>query len=117
MFSRSGASAYKKDITNTALLCNSIGNPQNKGKIMMSGLWKYTRHPNYFGESMMWFGISAIAISFTPMALLGIISPLLITYLLLKVSGVPMLEKRWEDNAEWEAYKAKTSVFIPTIPK
>lgn len=94
-----------------------ITNPQNKGKIMMSGLWKYTRHPNYFGESMMWFGICSIAISFTPVALFGIVSPLLITYLLLKVSGVPMLERRFEGNTEWEAYKAKTSVFIPTIPK
>ena len=94
-----------------------ITNPQKKGTIMMSGLWKYTRHPNYFGESMMWFSISAIAISFTAVAFFGIISPLLITYLLLKVSGVPMLEKRWEGNTEWEVYKAKTSVFIPTIPK
>lgn len=94
-----------------------ISKSESKGKIMMSGLWKYTRHPNYFGESMMWFGICGIAISFTSIALLGIISPLLITYLLLKVSGVPMLEKRWEGNAEWEVYKAKTSVFFPTLPK
>jgi steroid 5-alpha reductase family enzyme len=93
-----------------------IADPSNKGKIMMSGLWKYTRHPNYFGESMMWFAISAIAISFTTVALLGIISPLLITYLLLKVSGVPMLEKRWEGNNEWEIYKKKTSVFFPMYP-
>ena len=94
-----------------------ITNPSNKGKIMMSGLWKYTRHPNYFGESMMWFSIALCAISFTPLAFVGIISPLLITFLLLKVSGVPMLEKRWEGNNTWEQYKAKTSVFFPTIPK
>ena len=94
-----------------------IANSSNKGKIMMSGLWKYTRHPNYFGESMMWFSIALCAISFTPLAFMGIISPLLITFLLLKVSGVPMLEKRWEGNDMWEQYKAKTSVFFPTIPK
>ncbi len=94
-----------------------IGNPLNKGKIMMYGLWKYTRHPNYFGESMMWFGICIIAISFTPVALGAIVSPILITFLLLKVSGVPMLEKRWEGNKEWEVYKKKTSVFFPAIPK
>lgn len=94
-----------------------ITNPSNKGKIMMYGLWKYTRHPNYFGESVMWVGISAIALSFTPVAVVGIMSPILITFLLLKISGVPMLEKRWEGNPTWELYKAKTSVFFPRIPK
>ncbi len=94
-----------------------IANPLNKGKIMMFGLWKYTRHPNYFGESMMWFGIWICTISFTSTAIVGIVSPLLITFLLLKVSGVPMLEKRWKGDSNWEQYKAKTSVFFPTIPK
>lgn len=94
-----------------------IANPSNKGKILMSGLWKYTRHPNYFGESMMWIGVSIIALSFTSVAVLGIVSPILITFLLLKVSGVPMLEKRWEGNKEWEVYKKKTSVFFPLVSK
>jgi steroid 5-alpha reductase family enzyme len=92
-----------------------IKNPENKGKIMTKGLWKYSRHPNYFGESMMWFGLLAIATGFTPYALYGLISPLLITFLLLKVSGVPMLEKRWEGRADWEEYKAKTSVLVPFL--
>jgi steroid 5-alpha reductase family enzyme len=90
-----------------------IKNPENKGKIMMSGLWHYSRHPNYFGESMMWFGLWILAISFTPVAYLTIVSPLLITFLLLKVSGVPLLEKRWEGNTEWEVYKKHTPVFLP----
>jgi len=94
-----------------------IHNPQNKGGIMMSGLWSYTRHPNYFGESMIWFGITFASIAVTPVALFGIISPLLITFLLLKVSGVPLLEKRWEGNAQWEKYKNRTSVFIPLPQK
>lgn len=96
-----------------AQLDSFIKNPENKGKIMQSGLWKYSRHPNYFGESLMWFGLWVAAISFTPWALLCVVSPLLITFLLLKVSGVPLLEKRWEGRADFEEYKKKTSVFIP----
>jgi steroid 5-alpha reductase family enzyme len=93
-----------------------IKNPENKGKIMTSGLWKYSRHPNYFGESLMWWSMALIAYSITGLAVV-LISPLLITYLLLKVSGIPMLEKRWAGNPEWEAYKAKTSAFIPLPPR
>jgi steroid 5-alpha reductase family enzyme len=61
----------------------------------------------------MWFGLWILAISFTPVAYLTIVSPLLITFLLLKVSGVPLLEKRWEGNTEWEVYKKHTPVFLP----
>lgn len=84
--------------------------------IMKTGLWKYTRHPNYFGESMMWFGLAFIAYS-SGVSLFVFLSPLLITYLLLFVSGIPMLEKKWEGIPEWEVYKAKTSAFIPLLPK
>lgn len=93
--------------------------PENKGRIMDQGLWKYTRHPNYFGESLMWWSIALLAYSVLPnsLQLIGFISPLLITFLLLKVSGVPMLEKRMAGNPAWEAYAAKTSVFIPLPPK
>lgn len=94
-----------------------IGNPENKGKIMTSGLWKYTRHPNYFGESTMWWGIAIMACTATSLSFLVFVSPLIITYLLLFVSGIPMLEKRWAGNPEWEAYKAKTSAFIPLPPR
>jgi steroid 5-alpha reductase family enzyme len=93
-----------------------IKNSVNSGHIMMSGLWKYTRHPNYFGESLMWVGIALIGLGTSSIGIVGIVSPLLITYLLLFVSGVPMLEKRWEGNVEWETYKKKTSVFIPLPP-
>jgi steroid 5-alpha reductase family enzyme len=94
-----------------------IKNPAHKGQIMTSGLWKYSRHPNYFGESTMWIGIFVASLGFSVAAALCIWSPLLITYLLLKVSGVPLLEKRFEGNPSWEAYKAKTSVFIPLPPQ
>jgi steroid 5-alpha reductase family enzyme len=82
------------------------------GQIMTKGLWRYTRHPNYFGESVMWWGLFVLSGQW-----LAIISPLLITFLLLKVSGVPMLERRYDGNPEWEKYKKKTSVFIPWFPK
>jgi steroid 5-alpha reductase family enzyme len=90
---------------------------QKTGGIMQTGLWKYSRHPNYFGESTMWWGIAIAASGLTMYPVLGFASPILITFLLLKVSGVPMLEKRWEGNPVWEEYKARTSVFIPMPPK
>lgn len=88
----------------------------NKGKVMMSGLWRYTRHPNYFGEIMMWWGIYLCA-CLSPYGLSALISPLTITYLLLFVSGVPLTEKMFAGNPEFELYKQKTSVLIPWFPK
>ncbi len=90
--------------------------PGNKGKIMSSGLWKYTRHPNYFGEAVMWWGIFLIALS-VELGWTSIISPFLITFLLLRVSGVTMLEKKYVGNKEFEAYAKKTSAFFPWFPK
>lgn len=101
-------------------LARFMGNPENKGKLMDRGLWRYTRHPNYFGESLMWWGIALMAASVAPsaaLAVLGFLSPALITFLLLKVSGVPMLEERMKENPGWEEYARKTSVFIPLPPK
>lgn len=85
---------------------------KNKGKVMKYGLWQYTRHPNYFGEVTMWWGIWILTLGSTYW-LLGIIGPLTITFLLLKVSGIPLLEKKYEGNKEYEKYKKETSVFIP----
>jgi steroid 5-alpha reductase family enzyme len=90
--------------------------PANKGRIMTSGLWKYTRHPNYFGEVLLWWGIYIIALS-VPGGWMTIIGPLTITFLILKVSGIPMLEKKYEGNAEFEGYKRTTSSFFPLPPK
>ncbi len=84
-------------------------------QIMKKGLWKYTRHPNYFGESSMWWGLALMA--FSQASILVFLSPALITCLLLKVSGIPLLEKRWKGLPEWEAYKSKTSAFFPLPPK
>ena len=88
----------------------------NKGKIMTSGLWKYTRHPNYFGEATMWWGIFLIAFS-SSYSLISLISPVTITFLLLKVSGVPLLESKYKDNPDFIEYARKTNNFVPWFPR
>jgi steroid 5-alpha reductase family enzyme len=93
-----------------------LSDSKNKGKLMSQGLWKYTRHPNYFGEATMWWGIFIIALS-TPYGWVGVLTPVLITYLLLFVSGVPMTEKAFERKPGWAKYKAQTSKFLPLPPK
>lgn len=95
-----------------AQLANFIKNPINKGKLMQNGLWRYTRHPNYFGEVTQWWGLWLIAIN-VPGAWLSIIGPLTITILILKISGVPMLEKKMAENPEFVEYKKRTSIFFP----
>lgn len=89
---------------------------KSKGEIMQSGLWKYSRHPNYFGEIAMWWGIFIISIP-ADYGIFGIISPITITWLLLFVSGIPMLEEKYSGNPAFEAYKKKTSVLFPLPPK
>ncbi|KMT63130.1 DUF1295 domain-containing protein [Paenilisteria newyorkensis] len=91
-------------------------NPANKGKLIMTGLWKYTRHPNYFGEALSWWGIFLVSI-IGATSLWGIIGPIIITLLLLFVSGVPLLEKKYKDRPDFQAYAKRTSKFIPSIPK
>lgn len=89
---------------------------KNKGRIITHGLWRYTRHPNYFGEATMWWGLFVIVAS-AGITLWTLVSPLVITGLLLFVSGVPMLEKKYKDNPEFQAYAKVTSKFIPWPPK
>lgn len=88
----------------------------NKGRLMTRGLWSTTRHPNYFGEAVLWWGIGLIAVS-SPHGGLALLGPLVITLLLVFVSGVPLLEKKYAGRPDWEAYKAKTSMFVPWFPK
>jgi len=91
-------------------------NPASKGKIMTTGLWIYTRHPNYFGEVVLWWGIFLIALS-VDNGWLAVLSPLTITFLLLRISGVTMLEKKYKGNPEFDAYAQRTNVFFPWLPK
>lgn len=87
---------------------------ENRGKIITTGLWKYTRHPNYFGEAFLWWGFWLMAVPVID-GIYTIISPLVITWLLRYISGVPMLEKKYEGREDWEEYKRKTPVFVPFI--
>lgn len=89
---------------------------ENKDKLMITGLWKYSRHPNYFGESTLWWGIGIISLS-VKMGWLGMLSPVLITFLLIFFSGIPLLEKRYASRKEFQNYRSKTSKFFPWFPK
>lgn len=107
---------YFFEAVGDAQLASFLSESANRGHIMDRGLWSWTRHPNYFGESVMWWGIAIIALS-VPGGWIGLLSPVVITWLLLKVSGVPMLEKHFEGRPGWDAYKARTSAFVPLPPK
>lgn len=96
--------------------------PSNEGKFISHGLWAWSRHPNYFGEIMLWVGIAIMAVPFLEgWQWVVMISPVFVTLLLTKVSGVPMLEKkadkRWGDDADYQAYKARTPVLMMRPPK
>lgn len=89
---------------------------KHKEEVLDTGLWKYTRHPNYFGEAAMWWGIFVIVLP-VELGWTSVFSALFINFLLLKVSGVPFLEKRYKDNEAYQEYKKRTNRFIPWFPK
>ena len=89
-----------------------ISNTKSKGKLMTKGLWKYSRHPNYFGESVFWLGICIIAL---PYSVFSILSWLCITILLRFVSGVPMAESRYQLREDFKEYSKITPAFIPNF--
>jgi len=93
--------------------------PKNN-KWIETGLWRYSRHPNYFGEILLWIGMAIIAfnVATTPMeVVVASLSPLFVTFLLTKVSGIPMLEKmndkQWANDKDYQKYKKRTSILIP----
>jgi len=95
-------------------------NPVNKERFIQSGLWARSRHPNYFGEILLWIGVTVIAIPVLQgWQWIALISPIFVTLLLTRVSGVPMLEakakKKWGGQADYEAYKANTPVLVPKL--
>lgn len=92
-------------------------NAANAGKVMDRGLWRYTRHPNYFGDAVLWWGLFLIAAA-RPANLLVVFSPTVMTFLLTRVSGVPLLEKSLAKRREgYDDYIARTSGFIPRPPR
>jgi steroid 5-alpha reductase family enzyme len=96
-------------------LAHFVRNRQSKNEILDTGLWKYSRHPNYFGEIVMWWSIFVMTIP-VPGSWIGAIGPIVITFLLVYVSGVPLLEKRYADHAGYQAYRKRTSVLVPWWP-
>lgn len=90
-------------------------NPAARGKLLTTGLWKYTRHPNYFGEAVLWWGYYVIALAAG--AAWTIFSPILMTYLLMKVSGVAMLERTMKLKPGYEEYVQRTNAFVPWFPR
>jgi len=99
-----------------AQLARFLADPASAGRVMQTGLWRYTRHPNYFGDALVWWGVGMVAASAAPAwALAG---PALMTFLLLRVSGVALLEKDIAGRRpEYAAYAARTSAFFPWPPR
>jgi len=96
--------------------------PSNKGKFINTGLWSWSRHPNYFGEMTLWFGMAIMALPvLSGFQFVTLISPFFVMFLLIKVSGIPTLAKkskeRWGDNADYQAYVRNTSRLIPLPSK
>jgi steroid 5-alpha reductase family enzyme len=96
--------------------------PANSGRFITTGLWAWSRHPNYFGEVVLWLGIALIALpSLSGWQYVTLISPLFVFVLITRVSGIPPLEaraeERWGDEPEFVAYKARTPVLIPHPPR
>ena len=90
-------------------------NPANKGKLLTTGVWRFTRHPNYFGESALWWGYYIIALASG--SWWTVFSPIIMTWLLLRVSGVAMLERTMKVKPGYEEYMKNTSAFFPWFPK
>ncbi|MCJ7552147.1 MAG: DUF1295 domain-containing protein, partial [Anaerolineae bacterium] len=95
-------------------------NPDNKGKFIQTGLWSRSRHPNYFGEIILWVGVAVIALPVLKgWQWVALISPVFVTLLLTRVSGVPLLEKKadtkWGGQEDYEYYKKRTPVLIPRL--
>jgi steroid 5-alpha reductase family enzyme len=94
--------------------------PENQGKFIHTGLWSLSRHPNYFGEIVLWVGVAVIALPvLRGWQWVTLISPVFVTLLLTRVSGVPMLEKsadeKWGGQEDYEAYKERTPVLVPRL--
>ena len=96
--------------------------PANKGRFIHTGLWSWSRHPNYFGEILLWVGVAIVALPvLRGWQWVTLISPVFVALLLLRVSGVPLLEKsadeKWGGQLDYEAYKHRTSLLVPRPPR
>jgi steroid 5-alpha reductase family enzyme len=116
------AVGFTIEVTADAQKSRFNADPSNKGRFIRTGLWSRSRHPNYLGEIVLWIGIAIIAIPVLQgWQWVAMISPLFVTLLLTRVSGIPLLEKKadakWGGQADYEEYKKNTPVLIPRLFK
>jgi steroid 5-alpha reductase family enzyme len=90
--------------------------PAHRGQIIDTGLWRYSRHPNYFGDACVWWGIFLVAAEHWP-GMLTVAAPVLMTLLLTRGSGVRILDRHMSGRPGWAEYAARTSAFVPLPPK
>jgi steroid 5-alpha reductase family enzyme len=110
------AVGFSLEAVGDAQLQRFRNNPSNRGRVLDRGLWRYTRHPNYFGDAVLWWGVYALAAS-TPGGWLTLLSPLLMTFLLVRVSGLTLLEESLKRSKPgYSAYVARTPAFFPWFP-
>jgi steroid 5-alpha reductase family enzyme len=103
------------EATGDAQLARFKADPANRGKVMDRGLWRYTRHPNYFGDFLVWWGLYALAVASGNAW--TVLSPALMSFLLLRVSGVTLLEKSMRARPGYDDYVRRTSAFFPWPPR
>jgi steroid 5-alpha reductase family enzyme len=115
-----GALLFAAGFTIETIADNAIArfraDPANAGKLLTTGLFAWSRHPNYFGEATVWWGLGLIAFGISG-GWLALVGPLLLHVLLVKVSGVPILSEYLSSRPGYSDYAARTSAFIPTPPK
>lgn len=88
--------------------------PRNRGKVLDGGLWRYTRHPNYFGDFCVWWGLYALALA-TREAWWSVVGPLVMSFILLRLSGLPVMERHLRRREGYEDYVRRTSAFFPFV--
>jgi len=98
-------------------LARFTADPGNAGRVMDRGLWAWTRHPNYFGDFLVWWGLFAMACGTWQSAAVSVLSPLLMSYLLILGSGKRLLERHMADRPGYRDYAARTSGFFPLPPR
>jgi steroid 5-alpha reductase family enzyme len=96
--------------------------PSNQGQFIQSGIWAWSRHPNYFGEILLWIGVAVVALpALSDWRYATLVSPVFVYFLLTRVSGIPLLEsrgkKRWGDDPKYRAYRERTPVLVPRPPR
>ncbi|MFF4586411.1 DUF1295 domain-containing protein [Streptomyces sp. NPDC001388] len=100
-----------------AQLARFKADPAHRGQVMDRGLWRYTRHPNYFGDFCVWWGLFLIACESASSAAVSVVSPLVMSFLLMRGSGKPMLERHMAERPGYARYVERTSGFFPRPPR